>query len=86
MKLKRQKQFTRECPVYFPDSYQYRFQEINKSDTTVRQFELRVAQRIWFCDMFLFDKNFKQKAGKALAADYFKNEGSASMQLSKISR
>jgi hypothetical protein len=61
-----------QLPVYFPDSYHYAFQEINRQDTVSRDFTLQVAQRIWFWDMFAFKKNFNGKAGKALAGSYYK--------------
>lgn len=61
-----------QMPVYFPDRYQYKFEEINKSDSSLKYFELHTAQRFWFWDMFTFKKKFDEKAGKALLANYFK--------------
>lgn len=61
-----------QIPVYFPDRYQFQFEEINQKDTIVKKFELDVAQQVWFWDMFVFHKNFTQKAGKALLGNYYK--------------
>jgi hypothetical protein len=61
-----------QLPVYFPDKYQYQFDEIDHGKITSMNFELHVAQRFWFWDMFTFDKNFNKKAGKALLACYYK--------------
>lgn len=60
-----------QFPVYFPDRYQYQFDEIHSSDTTTKKFELLIAQRTWFWDMFVIHKRLKQKAGKALLANYY---------------
>lgn len=60
-----------QLPVYLPDRYQFKFEEINQTDTTSRQFELRVAKRVWFWDMFTFDKNFEKKSAQALLASYY---------------
>jgi len=61
-----------QLPVYFPDTYHYRFEEMRGHNTISRDFELQVAQRIWFWDMFAINKNFKGKAGKALLANYYR--------------
>jgi hypothetical protein len=63
-----------QFPVYFPDKYYYQFQIISQGDTTLKSFELRVSQRYWFWDMFLFGKNFSRKAGKALLANYYSQD------------
>ena len=60
-----------QLPVLFPDRYDYSFEEIGKSDTIRKNFELHVATRFWFWDMFVFNKNFDRKAGKALLACYY---------------
>ncbi len=59
--------FLGQLPAYLPDRYQFIYEE--QQDGTTRQFkyELKVATRIWFWDMFTFQKNFKKFAGKALA-------------------
>jgi len=59
-----------QFPVTFPDRYQYGFDEIHPGDTLTRSFELLIAQRTWFWDMFVFHKKFNQKAGKTLLANY----------------
>ena len=63
-----------QFPVYFPDRYQYEFEEISTSGTTIKKFELQVAERFWFWDMFVIHKNFKQKAGKVLLGNYYKKD------------
>jgi hypothetical protein len=73
-----------QLPVYFPDRYRYQFDEVYKSDTTTRSFELMIAQRTWFWDMFVIHKNFKQKAGKALLANYYKQTAPSSGPLTKL--
>jgi hypothetical protein len=61
-----------QFPVYFPDTYHFKFEEMERQETRSRDFELQVAKRIWFWDMFALNKNFKGKAGKALLANYYK--------------
>jgi hypothetical protein len=63
-----------QLPVYFPDRYYYQFDVIDKGETTLKKFDLLVATRYWFWDLFLFDKNFPKKAGKALLANYYSPE------------
>lgn len=60
-----------QVPVYLPDRYQYAFDEWQGSASTPRQFELHIATRYWFWDMFNFKKGFDKKAGQALLADYY---------------
>jgi len=62
-----------QVPVYFPDRYQYQFDECSKIDTIHIKQELLVATRVWFWDMFAFNKNFKKKAGQTLLAGYYGN-------------
>jgi hypothetical protein len=59
-----------QVPVYLPDRYQFEFAEIRSHEEIHRQFELRIATRFWFWDMFS-RKNFNQKAGQFLLADYY---------------
>jgi hypothetical protein len=61
-----------QLPVYLPDTYTYRFQEICSHDTISRNYNLQLAQRFWFWDMFSFKKNFNGKAGQALLVSYYK--------------
>lgn len=60
-----------QLPVLLPDRYYYKFDEIQKSDSIQKQFELDIATRFWFWDMFAFNKRFNQKAGQTLLARYY---------------
>jgi hypothetical protein len=60
-----------QFPVLLPDRYQYEFDEIQPSDTIKRHYELKIATRFWFWDMFAVKKNFKRKAGQSLLAEYY---------------
>ena len=62
-----------QMPVYLPDRYQYRFDEVEPAITVQRHYELKLAMRYWFWDMFAFKKNFKKKAGQTLLAEYYNN-------------
>jgi len=62
-----------QLPVLLPDRYQYSFDEINGRDTIQRKYELKIASRYWFWDMFAFNKKFQQKAGQTLLAEYYNN-------------
>lgn len=62
-----------QVPVFFPDRYDYTFDEIQRTDTIQKAFELRVAMRYWFWDIFRFHKKFQQKAGQTLLANYYNN-------------
>jgi hypothetical protein len=62
-----------QLPVLFPDRYQFSFDEIHQADTIHQEFELKIARRYWFWDMFTFKKKFKQKAGQTLLASYYNN-------------
>jgi hypothetical protein len=63
-----------QFPVYLPDKYDYQFELISERDTTLKSFDLMIATRYWFWDMFLFGKNFSKKAGKALLANYYSRD------------
>jgi hypothetical protein len=63
-----------QLPVLLPDRYKYTFQEIYPADSQFKSFELHVATRYWFWDLFSFAKDFDGKAGQALSAQYFKAE------------
>ncbi|HWJ92001.1 MAG TPA: hypothetical protein VNR87_12865 [Flavisolibacter sp.] len=65
-----------QLPVYFPDLYFFSFEEFDGTVTQERKFELKIAQRYWFWDLFTFEKNFKKKAGKALLANYYRTSSS----------
>ena len=60
-----------QVPVLFPDRYQYAFNIIQKTDTIQMKFELQIATRIWFWDIFSFNKKFDRKAGQALMCEYY---------------
>jgi len=62
-----------QVPVILPDRYQYQFDEFSKTDTIHRRQELLLATRVWFWDMFVFNKNFNKKAGQTLLAGYYNN-------------
>jgi hypothetical protein len=63
-----------QMPVLLPDRYQLTFTEIQKADSTQRRFELLIATRFWFWDMFAINKKFNQKAGQALRSKYYNND------------
>ena len=59
-----------QFPVIFPDTYLYKFDEIENGQSTKREIELKIAQRVWFWDMLVFNKRFEEKAGKAVLGEY----------------
>jgi hypothetical protein len=59
-----------QLPVYLPDRYFYQFDKIEKGKVTEHKFELKISKRVWFWDMFGFNKNFEKKAGKAILGEY----------------
>jgi len=63
--------FLGQLPVLLPDRYQFRFDELRATDTVQRNYELQVATHYWFWDMFVVKKNFNQKAGQTLLAQYY---------------
>jgi len=63
-----------QIPSYLPDKYEFKYEEQQDGKTTSFQYELKVAERVWFWDMFTFQKNFKKFAGKALAGNYYENK------------
>ena len=62
-----------QLPVYLPDRYLYRFDEIENGKVTERKLELKITQRVWFWDLFAFNKQFEEKAGKAVLGEYKTN-------------
>ncbi len=60
-----------QIPVLLPDKYQFKFDEVHTTDTIQRNYELRIATRYWFWDLFAVKKNFSQKAGQTLLAEYY---------------
>lgn len=63
-----------QLPVILPDRYLYKFDEIENGKITERKLELKIAQRVWFWDMFAFNKKFEKKAGKAVLGEYQASE------------
>ena len=59
-----------QFPVLYTDRYIYRFDEIKGKAITKRELKLKVAQRVWFWDMFVFKKRFEEHAGKSLLGEY----------------
>ena len=64
-----------QVPILLHDSYQFSFAEVKPDRTIYRDIELTIAQRVWFWDMFVFNKNFEEKAGKVLFGNYLKTIG-----------
>jgi len=60
-----------QFPTLFADRYLYNFDEIQSEDTIHRKLELHIATRYWFWDLFVFHKNFNEKAGQTLLANYY---------------
>lgn len=69
-----------QVPVLLPDKYQYRFDEVQSTDTIPRYYELKIATRYWFWDMFAVKKKFNQKAGQTLLAEYYTPQLSATFK------
>jgi hypothetical protein len=59
-----------QLPVYLTDRYFFEFDEINNGRLLNKKYELRVAKRVWFWDMFVFKKNFNKKAAQTLLGNY----------------
>jgi len=62
-----------QLPVILPDRYLYKFDELDNGKITERKLDLKIAQRVWFWDMFAFNKKFEEKAGKAVLGEYQAN-------------
>ncbi|HEY2721263.1 MAG TPA: hypothetical protein VGI82_06045 [Chitinophagaceae bacterium] len=62
-----------QFPVLLPDTYWFTFEETKRSNTVKRRFQLGIATRYWFWDIFAFNKKFDQKAGQTLLASYYNN-------------
>lgn len=60
-----------QLPVYLPDTYQFSYEEQKGEQRELFSYELKIAKRYWFWDMFTFQKNFKTQAGKALAGNHY---------------
>ncbi|AOR29594.1 hypothetical protein FORMB_25770 [Formosa sp. Hel1_33_131] len=53
--------------------YLYKFDEIEKGMATQRELDLKIAQRVWFWDLFVFNKRFEENAGNAVLGEYQQN-------------
>lgn len=59
-----------QVPINFYDTYNMGFDEIRDEKVEIRSFDLFVAQRVWFWDIFKFKKDFEKNAAKALNGSY----------------
>jgi hypothetical protein len=59
-----------QMPVVYQDFYSYHFDEIEKEKITERKLGFGITQRVWFWDMFSFNKRFEEKAGKVVLGTY----------------
>ncbi len=57
-------------PLYAPDRYYYSFDEISRTDTTQLTFELKVARRVSFYEIFRSQKDLNSKLAQALKGEY----------------
>ncbi|GAK96609.1 hypothetical protein JCM19294_2122 [Nonlabens tegetincola] len=57
-----------------PDYYQFKFDEIRNNEVTEKEFTLQITQRVWFWDMFVFNKKFDEKAGLLLKKEYYQSQ------------
>ena len=62
-----------QLPVYLHDVYSYKFDEIVNGMVTKRKLDLKIAQRVWFWDLFVFNKRFEKNAGNAVLGEYQQN-------------
>jgi hypothetical protein len=59
-----------QIPVSFWDQYTYEFDEIENTTITKRKLEFIIHQRLWFWDVFSFNKRFDEKMGKLILGKY----------------
>ncbi len=62
-----------QIPVFFNDYYIFQFDEIQNGHSFNHEIEFTVRQRVWFWDMFVFNKKFEKKAGESLRREYQKS-------------
>lgn len=62
-----------QVPLTLTDRYYFSYQEINGKDSVTHNFDLKVAQRYWFWDMFIFRKRLPEKLSHSLAANYYRS-------------
>lgn len=60
-----------QLPTTLPDRYLFRYDEIDNEIVNTREYELKVATQYWFWAMFVFNKRFEDKAGKALSGAHY---------------
>ncbi len=63
--------FLGQLPSYLPDRYQFSYEVIENNEPKELKFELQLATRYWFWDIFS-KKDFTVKAGKTLAGNFYK--------------
>jgi hypothetical protein len=73
-----------QLPALLPDNYDFRFDEINGTDTIRYHYNLQVATHYWFWDMFVFNKRFEEKAARTLGARHYKAAKTKEQDLSTL--
>lgn len=63
-----------QLPIFYDETLLFQYDEIKQDIIIKRNFELKITRRIWFWDMFDFNKRFEEKAGKALLGSYINNK------------
>jgi len=58
-----------QIPYYNHHVYKFKFDEIKNNRITKKEFELNVATRVWFWDMFTY-KGYSREMGKSLLGKY----------------
>jgi len=58
-----------QIPYYNHHVYKFKFDEIEKNGITKKEFELNVATKVWFWDMFTY-KGYAKEMGKSLLGEY----------------
>jgi len=58
-----------QIPYYNYHVYKFKFDEIKNNRITKKEFELNVATRVWFWDMFTY-KGYSREMGKSLLGKY----------------
>jgi hypothetical protein len=58
-----------QIPYYNHHVYKFKFDEIEEPRISKKEFELNVATRVWFWDMFTY-KDYSREMGKSLLGKY----------------
>lgn len=58
-----------QIPYFNHHAYEFKFDEIKNNKITKKEFELNVATRVWFWDMFTY-KGYSKEMGKSLLGKY----------------